>query len=544
MKKTLLWTAILLINLSFSQNPITNGSDWNVSNLTSDNALDYPNEITYGPDDYLWITERVGKNVVKIDKTTGAKTTMLDLSSSVYQSVTQDGLLGMAIHPDLYSDLNATNNYVYVAYTYWDTSVRKVRIERYTYNSGTGNLNSGSATTILEGLPANNDHNGGRLKIGPDLKLYYGIGDQGYNQGSNSCSSNRAQIFPTSTSDYDEYQGKIIRINLDGGIPTDNPTFGGIKSHVYTVGHRNPQGLIFAQDGKLYSSEHGPKVDDELNIIESGKNYGWPEIAGYYDDQGYEYCDWGSSASCASWGNNNPCPVDVTSLPESVSGMPTDYKDPIGTYDSTVASDPSGGWFSWPTVGPSSIDIYEGGEVPGWGKSLFITTLKRGTIFRTKLNASGDALDDGTYEEFHSSNDRYRDLAMDPDGVTMYAITDNTGGTTGPGGTTGVSIQNPGVVVKIEFTGITLSNSEKEANAFSISPNPAKNYFDVHFNSLSNWSSINIDIIDIRGRTIKSYDNVINQNRINTRDLTNGMYFVKFISDNKVISTKKILVSK
>lgn len=100
--------------------------------------------------------------------------------------------------------------------------------------------------------------------------------------------------------------------------------------------------------------------------------------------------------------------------------------------------------------------IYEAGRIPGWGKSLLFPTLKKGTIYRTKLNTSDDNLEDNTfYEEFHSSSDRYRDIIVAPDGVTFYAITDNTGGTSSPSGTTAGSIQNPGVIVKIKYIGET-----------------------------------------------------------------------------------------
>ena len=443
--------------------PVTSGPDWTVTNLTPNLTLNNPNTIIYGPDDYLWITERVGKKVVKVDPIAGGgKTTMLDLSSVVYQTGGQDGLMGMAIHPDLYANINTpTNNYVYLAYTY-NSNGRKLRIARYTYNATNGTLNSGSATTILEGFDASNDHNSGKLQIGPDMKLYYTAGDQGYNQFSNACLEIRAQYLPTSGSqtqtsiaDKAEYKGKILRMNLDGSIPSDNPVLGGFRTHIYTYGHRNPQGLVFGSDGKLYSSEHGPKVDDELNLIIAGKNYGWPNIAGYYDDKAYAYCNWSSSPTCnaGSFSDHN-CPSDVTAIPEfdPVNDIILpNFQPPIGTYNSTATIDPSGGFLEWPTVAPASLAIYEAGLIPGWDKSLLIPTLKRGTIFRAKLNATGDGLESQTYEEFHSSNDRYRDIAVGPDGITFYVITDSSGSTSGPSGTNPQTLQNPGVVMRIQY---------------------------------------------------------------------------------------------
>ena len=443
--------------------PVTSGPDWTVTNLTPNFELNNPNTIIYGPNDYLWITERVGKKVVKIDPIAGgSKTVMLDLTSVVYQTGGQDGLMGMAVHPDLYDNINTTtNNYVYLAYTY-NSGGRKLRIARFNYVAASGTLDFASQTTILEGFDASNDHNSGKLQIGPDLKLYYTVGDQGYNQFANACSEIRAQYLPTSggqtqtsVADKAEYKGKILRMELDGSIPADNPVLGGFRTHIYTYGHRNPQGIVFGSNGKLYSSEHGAKVDDELNIIEAGKNYGWPHIAGYYDNKAYGYCNWSSATNCdAGAFSDHNCAVGVTPIPEfdsSNDALAAIFQPPIGTYNSTVDVDPSGGFLEWPTVAPSSIAIYEAGLIPDWGTSLLIPTLKRGTIYRAKLNATGDDLESQTYEEFHSSNDRYRDIAVGPDGVTFYAITDSSGSTSGPSGTNPQTLQNPGVVMRIQY---------------------------------------------------------------------------------------------
>src|SRR5690606_7431291 len=270
------------------------------------------------------------------------------------------------------------------------------------------------------------------------------------------------------TGDKSNYHGKILRINLDGTVPSDNPTLNGFKSHVYTYGHRNPQGIAFGSDGKLYSSEHGPKVDDELNIIESGKDYGYPLISGYFDDN-YQYCNWAPSQICidspTGWKDtDNTCPAGVIPLSESdsyPSGPPANFMPPIGTYNSSKDSngddyDVSGGWLTWPTVAPSGIMIYEAGRIPCWEKSLIIPTLKRSTIYRVELNTTGDGLANQNYEEFHSTpKDRYRDIIVAPDGITFYAITDNSGGTSGPSGGAngGGSVDHKGVIVKIQYTG-------------------------------------------------------------------------------------------
>ncbi|TDY13761.1 PQQ-dependent sugar dehydrogenase [Meridianimaribacter flavus] len=446
--------------------PVTNNSDWTVQNVTADHALDYPWEVTYAPDGNLWITERVGEKIVRFNTTTESITTMIDLSAKVANS-TQGGLLGMAIHPALYNDITTTtNNYVFAAYNYDDNGY-KLRIVRLVYNHATGNLTEDTSLnpngSILEGLPGSGDHNSGRLIIGPDLKLYYTVGDQGANQFSYSCNPILSQVLPTSSTDYDNYPGKTLRINIDGSIPTDNPVLNGVKSHVNTYGHRNAQGIVFSQDGTLYASEHGPKTDDEINIITSGGDYGWPEIAGYYDNLAYTYCNWSSLEGACNAGSfsdhNCPSGADTATEYESYpSGAPNNFQPPIGTYNSTITTDPSGGWFTWPTVAPSSIDIHEVGNIPGWGRSLLIPSLKKGTIYRAKLTPEGTDIVGDSYEEFHSSNDRYRDIAISPDGLTIYAVTDNGGGTSGPSSNSGVSIENPGLIVKIQYVGSQVVN--------------------------------------------------------------------------------------
>ncbi|WP_452230360.1 MULTISPECIES: PQQ-dependent sugar dehydrogenase [unclassified Lacinutrix] len=482
MKKTLLFLMMLCASFIYAQGPmmplsssVTSGSDWTTTNLTADLAFNFPWEITYAPDGNLWLTERVGEKIVRISTSGGPITTMLDLSSKIEYSK-QGGLMGMAVHPALYSNPAATsNNYVYVAYTYADNGL-KLRIARLVYDVSSGTLsediNLNANGSILEGLPASADHNSGRLIFGPDSKLYYTIGDQGANQFDYSCNPNLAQVLPTSPTDYDNYPGKTLRINLDGSIPSDNPVLNGVQSHVNTYGHRNAQGIIFSQDGTLYASEHGAKVDDEINVIKTGKNYGWPEIAGYYDNMAYSYCNWSSLGVDCNAGDfsDHNCPAGADTATEyesypTAGDVPTNFQPPIGTYGGTVATDPPGGWFTWPSVAPSSIDIHEAGNIPGWGRSLLVPTLKKGTIYRAKLSPDGNDVvgddDQGSidgYEEFHSSNDRYRDIAISPDGLTIYAVTDNSGGTSGPSSGSGVSIENGGTIVKIQYVGLLVSN--------------------------------------------------------------------------------------
>jgi len=271
--------------------------------LTS--GLEGPWEVAWGPDQQLWVTERTGRRVVRINPADGAKSVAVSIPE-VNQNVTQDGLLGLAFHADLLR--GAGSDFVYVVFTYDDAPgtalVRRMAIRRYRWDASSRSLVD--PTDILTGLPTHDDHVGGRLAFGPDRKLYLTIGDGGSNFGGNRCNPNHAQDLPTAAEvrakNWSKYQGKILRVNLDGSIPDDNPEISGVRSHVFSFGHRNPLGLVFGPGGKLYESEHGPSSDDEVNLIEGGRNYGWPIVAGYKDDKAYVYANWSASAPqpCAS----------------------------------------------------------------------------------------------------------------------------------------------------------------------------------------------------------------------------------------------------
>lgn len=228
--------------------------------------LSHPWEIIFGPDGYLWVTERTGKQVTRVNASDGTKKVALTIPE-VYQRTIHDGVLGMALHPELLQ--NKDNDFVYLVYTYDAAAGAPVdlraTVKRYTYDSTSETL--GEPVDIITGVPASSDHNAGRLAFGPDQKLYYAVGDQGNNQFDNYCEPIQAQVLPTSAEiaagDWSHYVGKVLRLNLDGSIPTDNPTFDGVQSHLFTYGHRNVQGLAISPDGQVYAAEHGPKTDDE-----------------------------------------------------------------------------------------------------------------------------------------------------------------------------------------------------------------------------------------------------------------------------------------
>jgi glucose/arabinose dehydrogenase len=124
--------------------------------------------------------------------------------------------------------------------------------------------------TIIDGIPGTRFHNGGRIGFGPDGMLYITTGD--------------AQI-PDLAQDHSSLAGKILRLHDDGSIPADNPF---ADSPVYSYGLRNPQGLAWDEDGQLWATDHGPRGQDEINLIQAGKNYGWPVIQGDQQAPGME----------------------------------------------------------------------------------------------------------------------------------------------------------------------------------------------------------------------------------------------------------------
>ena len=392
-------------------------------------GLENPWQMRWGPDGRFWVTERTGKRVVRINPADGSRSVGVTIADA-FQRHAQDGVLGLALHPGLLKNRSA--DFVYVALTHdvdpGEAEVRRLMIRRYTYDPRTETL--GHPTDILDNLPAGNDHISGRLVFGLDQMLYLTIGDQGYNQLSLYCSPIHSQELPTAedvrTKNFQRYEGKILRIGLDGSIPADNPTLDGVRSHVYSYGHRNAQGLIQAPDGKIYASEHGPSMDDELNLIRPGQNYGWPFVAGYRDDRVYVYANWSLSAPapCSTLKFNDiVAPPSVPQQKESAWNAPN-FVPPLRTFF-TVGPEYRFAEQGNATIAPSGIDVYttSTGGIPGWSRSVLVTGLIRGTVYRVKLNETGDAASGATLEYFKTV-DRYRDVLIGPDGRTIFVATD------------------------------------------------------------------------------------------------------------------------
>ncbi|MCK5892352.1 MAG: PQQ-dependent sugar dehydrogenase [Aeromicrobium sp.] len=165
----------------------------------------------------------------------------------------ESGLLGLAV--DEQDRLYA-----------YSTAAGGNRVQRFALDGAPGSYELGAVETILDGIPAARNHDGGRIAFGPDQMLYVATGD--------------ANDRPAAQ-DPDSLAGKILRLTPDGAAPDDNPVAGSI---VYTLGHRNPQGIAWADDGTMFAAEFGQDTWDELNIITPGANYGWPEVEGIGGD--------------------------------------------------------------------------------------------------------------------------------------------------------------------------------------------------------------------------------------------------------------------
>ena len=223
-------------------------------------GLNNPWELIFGPDEEMYFTERDGR-IWKIDKSGEAKIIQTFPKSGSIEG----GTLGLALHPDFEKNKKI---YVYQTNLELDFFQNKVYSFRVDGNTLT------EKQLIIDDIPGAPWHDGGRIKFGPDGKLYITTGDA---------------INPSWSQEVSSLAGKILRINSDGTIPEDNPFD---SSPVFSYGHRNPQGIAWSNDGMLVSSEHGPSGEmgsghDEINVIVKGKNYGWPKVVGDSSDNNF-----------------------------------------------------------------------------------------------------------------------------------------------------------------------------------------------------------------------------------------------------------------
>jgi glucose/arabinose dehydrogenase len=248
----------------------------------------------------------------------------------------EGGLLGLVAAPD--------GDALYAYYT----SSEDNRVVRFSPDE------DGEATAILTGIPSNSTHNGGRLVFGPDGMLYVGTGDAQDQAAAQDATS---------------LAGKVLRITPDGDVPADNP----FDNEVFSLGHRNVQGLAFDADGRLLATEFGPDRDDEINLIESGSNYGWPEVTG---DAGTQ-----------------------------------DFTDPLLVRQPAEAS--------W-----TGASVLTDGAIPQWEGDLLVASLRGERLYRIPI-------DDGQLGEpeqrYVDEYGRLRHAVQAPDG-SLWLLTNNRDG--------------------------------------------------------------------------------------------------------------------
>jgi PQQ-dependent dehydrogenase (s-GDH family) len=390
----------------------------------------------------------------------------------------------------------------------------------------------GNPVTVLQDIPGSNDHNSARLAIGPDMKLYYSVGDMGAGQYDNISRTNNAQNLSI-------YEGKILRLNTEpdgvgSWIPIDNP----YGNAIYTLGHRNPQGLVWGNVNginRLYSTEHGPFSDDEVNVIEVGRNYGWPMVAGY--------CD-------GNYNGRNPGGYNIVSEQDNCAAL--NVREPLRSLF-PVANPPTGGDnLTWPSVAPSGTDFYGSNGIPGWQNSLLVAELKRGAVGRLKLSNDGLSIISDTIQYFQDLG-RFRDVVVSPDGLKIYVACDSSGSTSGPTGNVTTTPANPGSILEFTYSApggvinraITATREINDLHDLSIDvyPNPASTYFIVY--NYKEAAGRFITLYDISGRRVR-YNKVSDiATKIETQNLMTGMYILKvYDKKGEVLRTEKIIINK
>ncbi|WP_033343833.1 PQQ-dependent sugar dehydrogenase [Catenuloplanes japonicus] len=310
--------------------PLAEGFDFDAPSVVAQ-GLEVPWGLTWLPNGDALVAERMTARLLRLPAA-GGTPVVAGVVPGV-SPVGEAGLLGLAVSPD---------EWVY-AYL---TSASDNRIVRFRLNA------TGTPETILTGIPRGSIHAGGRIAFGPDGKLYAGTGDA----GNTANAQNPASL-----------GGKILRLNPDGSVPADNPTPG---SPVYTLGHRNVQGLAWDATGRLYASEFGQNTWDEVNLIRPGANYGWPTVEGIGGD--------------------------------------ARFTDPLVVW-STAEASPSGAAIA--------------------GSTLYVAALRGARLWTVPLTGSGGV---GTpVAELQSQFGRLRTVAVAPDG-SLWTATSNRDGRGSP----------------------------------------------------------------------------------------------------------------
>lgn len=321
-----------------------------------------PWAIAFLPDRRMLVTERGGRMFVVTPK--GEKTPIEHVPAVVAEG--QNGLHDVVPAPDF-----ATTRHIYLTYVGRGEHSTRLVLARARLDEAAGKASLGDLTQIWRQTPEGGGGQPGAI-IRLDASgqhLFLTVGDR---------------MQPNSAQDPNAARGKLLRLNLDGSIPSDNPkaNAGGVIGATWTTGHRNPYGLAFAPDGKLWMHEMGPKGGDELNLIEPGKNYGWPIVS-----NGDNY-------------NGTPIPRHAT-RPEFAA--PLLYWTPV--------------------IAPAGMAFYEGSLFPAWKGSILIGGLKSHALVRVAFRADGQPDEADRFD----MGARIRDVAVAADGA-VWLLEDGPNG--------------------------------------------------------------------------------------------------------------------
>lgn len=495
------WILLLSFNSTFAQ-------QFSRSELPTD--LSTPWEITYGPDNFLWISE-AGGIVSRVNPNNGDKTIIytasdyfggspLEQSTLCFNPTIGAGTLGLTLHPEFLINDSA---FIYFVYSYnsgtSSSPATKFKIKRLKWDATTNSVVS--AVDLVTSIPTGYDHLGGRLlavKRNGISHLYLTIGDHGISEDNQPSCYNPPSSNPNFLAqDPSTFNGKIHRFSMDGTIPFDNPIPG---NSFFTRGHRNPQGLMFNSElNILYAIEHGDRTDDEINILYPGMNYGWKNVRGYHNDDNYP----GEMSYVNSY-VPNPAIVGDSLV------------QPFYSF-CTIQSNGSSNYLDWCTVAPSDGIYYNSSGIPEWTNSLLITTLKNGSstdmevmqfklLENGKLAPSSSSLPNPTpfFGEDQNLNGRLRDIAVSPSGKTIFLI--NNGGTNAD---------------KITVYNYVAPDNPSD-NLFWIYPNPSTDQLTLEFAENSHPTAINV--ADIHGKLV--YSSTLNFTSIDVKEWLDGMYFI------------------
>lgn len=338
----------LFLNLLISAFLLTNAAQAQNTSLKATpiiSGLEHPWAMSLLPDGQLLITERPGRLQI-VNPANGRKRTIGGLPEIRVES--EAGAMGLALDSDFVS-----NNRIYLCYSTEHAGTSGNQLSAFTLKDN----HLADEQILLGNMPGARWHNGCRVSVSASGHLYASMGDA---TDAQSAQDERA------------LSGKIFRLNRDGSIPSDNPF---AASPIWSYGHRNPQGLAFRpSDGTLWSTEHGPDTQDEVNLIKKGANYGWPLCRG--------------TETCAGIAQYQPAIAEFN-------------------HDDTIAI--------------SDLIFYRGKMFPDWQDDILFVSLKTGRLYHLdiegeKIRASHILIDD----EFG----RLRTLAEAPDG-SLYLATDN-----------------------------------------------------------------------------------------------------------------------